>query len=84
VKKAILILVLLALLVGCEPKELHSASPEGRSVELTPVWTFTAGLGVYNVYEFTDTARKEHCYVIAKWGDYRSGVALSCEKVEGG
>jgi hypothetical protein len=78
-----IVLLLLALVVfaaGCS-RVNRVQSTEGRKVELSPVWTFHSGGAPYNVYEFTDPERGQHCFVIIKMGDYRSGVALSCESL---
>jgi hypothetical protein len=74
--------MILMLVMGFEPKENHPNAPAGREVTLTPVWTFCSADRIcYNVHEFTDRERGEHCYVIMKTANYRSGVALSCEKM---
>lgn len=79
--KIVLALLVVVVLAGCTTKINRAETATGKPMELTPVWTFHAQGVAYNVYEFADAERREHCYVVVKWGDYRSGVALSCEKV---
>ncbi len=81
--KIVLILVLLFALVGCAIKTIGTPEPGTKQVGLSPVWSFTVNRVVYDVFEFIDRERREHCYVIVQTKEYYSGVALSCQKVEG-
>ena len=76
-RKVWIVFLLVLVLLGCAPR--WEPAEGTREVLLEPVWTFRQRGVYYNVYEFTDLERGQHCYVIV--GGEGSSVALSCESI---
>lgn len=66
----------LLLLAACET---NVTAPDGRVMDADLVWIVIVDGSSYDVYEFTDLVRGEHCYVIKRQSD--AAVGLSCEKI---